>query len=80
MAVTRSRIRASRHPLGDGIPPDRLISYYVIIATAGHDTTSSFFEELLARVDHLELNGEPERSATVFVGGLKHLPVSYRVS
>ncbi|MEA3020537.1 MAG: hypothetical protein QOI47_2061, partial [Actinomycetota bacterium] len=23
--------------------------------------------------------GEPSRSATVFVGGLKHLPVSYRM-
>ena len=39
-----------------------------------------FFEELLSRVDDLELAGVPERSATVFVGGLKHLPVSYRVS
>lgn len=38
-----------------------------------------FFEELLARVDQLELSGEPSRSATVFVGGLKHLPVSYRM-
>ena len=38
-----------------------------------------FFEELLSRVDDLQLNGEPARSATVFVGGLKHLPVSYRV-
>jgi cytochrome P450 len=38
-----------------------------------------FFEELLARVDDLELTGEPSRSATVFVGGLKRLPVSYRM-
>ncbi|MCU1454774.1 MAG: cytochrome [Acidimicrobiales bacterium] len=38
-----------------------------------------FFEELLKRVDDLELAGEPSRSATVFVGGLKHLPVSYRM-
>jgi cytochrome P450 len=36
-----------------------------------------FFEEFLARVERLELSGEPSRSATVFVGGLKHLPVSY---
>src|SRR3989440_1368901 len=36
-----------------------------------------FFEELLKRVDDLQLAGEPSRSATVFVGGLKHLPVSY---
>jgi cytochrome P450 len=38
-----------------------------------------FFEELLARVTDLQLTAEPSRSATVFVGGLKHLPVSYRV-
>jgi cytochrome P450 len=38
-----------------------------------------FFEELLKRVDDLQLVGEPSRSATVFVGGLKHLPISYRM-
>jgi cytochrome P450 len=38
-----------------------------------------FFEELLARVDQLKLTGEPSRSATVFVGGLKHLPISYHM-
>jgi cytochrome P450 len=38
-----------------------------------------FFEELLARVEDLQLAGEAARSATVFVGGLKHLPVSYRM-
>jgi cytochrome P450 len=38
-----------------------------------------FFDELLKRVDDLQLAGEPSRSATVFVGGLKHLPVSYRM-
>ena len=27
-----------------------------------------------------QLAGQPSRSATVFVGGLKHLPVSYRTS
>ena len=37
-----------------------------------------FFEELLARIDDLELAGQPSKSATVFVGGLKHLPISYR--
>ena len=38
-----------------------------------------FFEELLARVDDLQVAGEPSRSATTFVGGLKHLPVTYRM-
>jgi cytochrome P450 len=38
-----------------------------------------FFEELLARVDDFQFAGQPQRTATVFVGGLKHLPISYRV-
>jgi hypothetical protein len=38
-----------------------------------------FFEELLARVEGIRLDGELPRSATVFVGSIKHLPISYRV-
>src|ERR1700680_1808616 len=38
-----------------------------------------FFEELLARVDDLQLAGEPSKSATVFVGGLKALALGYRM-
>ena len=37
------------------------------------------FEEFLTRIDDLELIGEPSRSATTFVGGLKHLPISYKM-
>jgi cytochrome P450 len=38
---------------------------------------SSFFSELIPRLDSIELAGEPELSATTFVGGLKHLPIRY---
>ncbi|UXA18925.1 cytochrome P450 [Mycobacterium sp. SMC-4] len=38
---------------------------------------NSLFTELLPRLDSIELAGEPELSATTFVGGLKHLPVRY---
>ncbi|MCW2649391.1 MAG: cytochrome [Mycobacterium sp.] len=38
---------------------------------------NSLFTELLPRVDSIELAGEPEFSATTFVGGLKHLPIRY---
>ncbi|KUI25718.1 cytochrome [Mycobacterium sp. IS-1742] len=38
---------------------------------------NSLFTELLPRLDHIELAGEPELSSTVFVGGLKHLPIRY---
>jgi cytochrome P450 len=38
---------------------------------------NSLFSELLPRLDHIELAGTPELSATTFVGGLKHLPIRY---
>jgi cytochrome P450 len=38
---------------------------------------NSFFSELLPRLKSIELNGDPELTATTFVGGLKHLPVRY---
>jgi cytochrome P450 len=37
----------------------------------------SFFTELLPRLTSVELTGQPELLATTFVGGLKHLPISY---
>lgn len=37
----------------------------------------ALFEELLPRLGSIELAGAPEWSETVFVGGLKHLPVRY---
>ena len=36
---------------------------------------NSFFTELIPRIKTIELAGEPELSATIFVGGLKHLPI-----
>jgi len=38
---------------------------------------NSFFSELLPRLTSIELSGDPELTATTFVGGLKHLPVRY---
>jgi len=38
---------------------------------------NSFFTELLPRLKSVELTGDPEYTATTFVGGLKHLPVRY---
>ncbi|MEE3849638.1 cytochrome P450 [Gordonia sp. LSe1-13] len=37
----------------------------------------SFYNELLPRLESVSLAGEPELSATTFVGGLKHLPIRY---
>jgi cytochrome P450 len=38
------------------------------------------FEELLDRLDSIELAGEPKRANSTFVGGLKTLPLRYRVA
>ncbi|TDO10097.1 cytochrome P450 [Mycobacterium sp. BK086] len=38
---------------------------------------NSFFSELVPRIKTIELAGEPELSATTFVGGVKHLPIRY---
>ena len=40
---------------------------------------NSFFNELVPRLDSMELTGAPAHTATTFVGGLKHLPVRYTV-
>ena len=38
---------------------------------------NSLFNELIPRLDSIELAGAPQLTATVFVGGLKHLPIRY---
>lgn len=39
----------------------------------------AFFKELLARLDDIELAGEPRRIQSTFVTGLKTMPVRYRI-
>jgi len=39
-----------------------------------------FFRELLARVNSIELTGEPAWIETSFLGGLKRLPISFKAS
>jgi cytochrome P450 len=41
--------------------------------------TRALFAELLPRLESIELAGPPASSATVFVGGLKSLPIRYRL-
>jgi cytochrome P450 len=41
---------------------------------------TSFFSELVPRLKSIELSGEPQLTATTFVGGLKHLPIRYTLS
>ena len=42
-------------------------------------TWASLYRALLARVDHIELAGEPQYTQSTFVGGLKTLPIRYRM-
>lgn len=39
----------------------------------------AFYRELLSRVEHFELAGEPQYAQAAFVGGLKSLPIRYRM-
>jgi cytochrome P450 len=41
--------------------------------------TRAIFAELLPRLESIELAGTPRSSATVFAGGLKSLPIRYRL-
>ena len=40
---------------------------------------ASLYRALLARVDRIELAGEPQYTQSTFVGGLKTLPIRYRM-
>ncbi|MFC5182742.1 cytochrome P450 [Actinomadura harenae] len=51
--------------------------HYCLGATLARIEVRAFFEELLPRLESVELDGEPTGIATTFVGGLKRLPIRY---
>jgi cytochrome P450 len=51
--------------------------HFCLGAALARMEVNSFFTELLPRLDDIELIGDPEHMATIFVGGLKHLPIRY---
>lgn len=51
--------------------------HFCLGAALARMEVNSFFSELIPRLESVELIGEPEHTATVFVGGLKHLPIRY---
>jgi cytochrome P450 len=53
--------------------------HFCLGAALARMEVNSFFTELLPRLKSIELNGEQELIATVFVGGLKHLPIRYEL-
>src|SRR5689334_21744075 len=64
--------------------PNRHVSFgygvhFCLGAALARMEMNSLYTELIPRLDSIELAGEPELSATTFVGGLKHLPIRYSV-
>jgi len=53
--------------------------HYCLGAMLARMELKAFFKELLPRLDHIELAGEPKWIKTIFVGGLKTLPVRYSI-
>ncbi|MEO3757087.1 cytochrome P450 [Mycobacterium sp. B14F4] len=51
--------------------------HFCLGAALARMEVSSFFSALLPRLDDIELTGKAEHIATIFVGGLKHLPIRY---
>ncbi|MFD0855558.1 cytochrome P450, partial [Actinomadura adrarensis] len=53
--------------------------HYCLGAALARMEVGAFFEELLPRLESIELDGAPESTATTFVGGLKRLPIHYEL-
>ncbi len=67
-----------------GRDPNKHISFgygvpFCLGAALARLEINSFFSALLPRLEWAELAGEPAHMATTFVGGLKHLPIRYRL-
>jgi cytochrome P450 len=53
--------------------------HFCIGSHLARNTTSALFRELVPRLEHVELAGKPERTASHLVPGIKHLPIRYRL-
>jgi cytochrome P450 len=51
--------------------------HFCLGAALARMEVNSFFSELIRRLDSIEMTSEPAHIATIFVGGLKHLPIRY---
>ena len=54
--------------------------HYCLGAMLARMELKALFKELLPRLNHVELAGDPKWMKTIFVGGLKTLPIRYEVS
>jgi cytochrome P450 len=51
--------------------------HFCLGAALARMEVNSFFSELIPRLESIELAGDPQHIATIFVGGLKHRPIRY---
>jgi cytochrome P450 len=51
--------------------------HFCLGAALARMEVNSFFSELIPRLESIELAGDPAHIATIFVGGLKHLPIRH---
>jgi cytochrome P450 len=54
--------------------------HFCLGAALARMEVNSFFSELVPRLESIELAGDPQHIATIFVGGLKHLPIHYSLT
>ena len=70
------------HSVDPGFEPANLLTMKIALPPARYDTDqkkAAFFGELLPRLESVQSAGEPELAATNFIGGLKHLPITYKL-
>jgi cytochrome P450 len=67
--------RSPNRHLGFGIG-----EHFCLGAHLARRSSGALFREIARRVERLELAGEPKRTASSFVAGVKHLPIRYRFS
>lgn len=68
-----------------GRDPNRHVAFgygvhFCLGAALARMEIASFYAELLPRLRSVELAGRAEHVATIFVGGLKHLPIRYELT
>lgn len=54
-------------------------AHYCLGASLARVEIKAFFAELLPRLESIDLAGEPKLTEAIFVSGLKHLPITYRL-
>jgi len=67
-----------------GRDPNKHLSFghgvhFCVASALARMEINSFFSALVPRLDEVELTGDPQLISTTFVGGIKHLPIHYRL-